>query len=157
MDTIDSSIKWLVWLLPSSDVDRGFDLRSGQNNNVLCLSALSTWHERLQTNWLARSKDYVSEWRDLIKQTQRIGLVQDSIFQKRVVRTKSYVYVWFTSLPSHQKVNLVKNDNPSLIHLWAKRGYGEHIVYVIFIFIRYGTLFLMFWRISVSNTDCYKL
>jgi hypothetical protein len=33
--------------LPSSDVDRGFDLRSGQHNNVLCLSALSTWHERL--------------------------------------------------------------------------------------------------------------
>ena len=32
---------------PSSIVDHGFDLRSGQNNNVLCLSVLSTWHERL--------------------------------------------------------------------------------------------------------------
>jgi len=35
VDKIDSSVQWLAWLLPSSDVDRRFDLRSGQTNNVL--------------------------------------------------------------------------------------------------------------------------
>jgi len=77
MDKIGTWIQLLAWLLPSSNVDRGFDLRSGQTDNVMYLSALSTWYERLWTKWLARSQEYVSEWRDIIKQNHRVGLVQN--------------------------------------------------------------------------------
>ena len=67
------------------------------------------------------------EWRDIIKQTQRVGLVQNSIFQKRVVCTKSCVEVLFTCLPSHQKVTC---SSQSITQSFVgNEGYGEHIVY----------------------------
>ena len=59
----------------------------------------------------------------IIKQTQRVGLVQNSMFQKRFVRTKSL----FTCLPSRQKVTC---SSQSTTHSFVgNEGYGEHIIY----------------------------
>jgi hypothetical protein len=56
-------------LLASSAIDRGFEPRSGQTkdykNGICCFFAMHAALRRKSKDWLARSQNNVSEWRDM--------------------------------------------------------------------------------------------
>ena len=56
----------MAWVLASSVVDRGFELRADQNKDneigICCFSAKHTALRRKSKDWLARNQDNVSEW-----------------------------------------------------------------------------------------------
>jgi hypothetical protein len=59
----------MVSVLALSLADRGFEPRSGQNNNykisICCFSAKHTALRRKNKDWLARNQNNVSEWSDM--------------------------------------------------------------------------------------------
>jgi predicted LPLAT superfamily acyltransferase len=58
-----------VGLSPSSTVDRGFELRSGQTKDykigICYFSAKHTAVRRKSKDWLSRNQDNVAEWGDM--------------------------------------------------------------------------------------------
>ena len=59
----------MVSVLASSAVDRGFEPRSGQTKDYkICICCFSAKHAALRRkikDWLARTRDNVSEWCDM--------------------------------------------------------------------------------------------
>ena len=59
----------MVSVLASSAVDRGFEPRSGQTKDYkICICCFSAKHAALRRkikDWLARTRDNVSEWSDM--------------------------------------------------------------------------------------------
>ena len=58
-----------LYVLASSAVDRGFELRSGQTKDykigICCFSAKHAALKRKSDDWLARNQNNVSEWSDM--------------------------------------------------------------------------------------------
>ena len=58
-----------LYVLASSVVDRGFELRSGQTKDyrigICCFSAKQAVLRKKGKDWLARNQNNVSEWSDM--------------------------------------------------------------------------------------------
>ena len=58
-----------LYVLASSAVDRGFELRSGQTKDyrigICCFSAKQAVLRKTGKDWLARNQNNVSEWSDM--------------------------------------------------------------------------------------------
>ena len=59
----------MVSVLASSEVDRGFELRSGQTKDYkigfCCFSARHIALRRKSKDWMSRNQDNVSEWEEM--------------------------------------------------------------------------------------------
>ena len=59
----------MVSVLTSSEVDRGFEHRSGQTKDnkigICCFSGKHAAFRRKRKSWLARNQNNVSEWSDM--------------------------------------------------------------------------------------------
>jgi hypothetical protein len=59
----------MISVLASSEVDRGFELRSGQTNDYkigfCCFSARHIALRRKSKDWMSRNQDNVSEWEEM--------------------------------------------------------------------------------------------
>jgi hypothetical protein len=59
----------MISVLASSEVDRGFELRSGQTKDYkigfCCFSARHIALRRKSKDWMSRNQDNVSEWEEM--------------------------------------------------------------------------------------------
>ena len=59
----------MISMLASSEVDRGFELRSGQTKDYkivfCCFSARHIALRRKSKDWMSRNQDNVSEWEEM--------------------------------------------------------------------------------------------
>jgi hypothetical protein len=114
-------------VLALSLADRGFEPRSGQNNNykisICCFSAKHTALRRKNKDWLARNQNNVSEWSDM--STRGLLFQWDSTIKiqlSKLVKKKADLIIislkinLFSPWYSCQIAELAINYNHSLTH-----------------------------------------